>query len=54
MKPAGYWWFSHEEGGFWGPDNGDLKERCLVVLGEDQEEIELLVGEMPGGSLLCS
>ena len=31
-----------------------LKERCLVVLGEDQEEIELLVGEMSGGSLLCS
>ena len=53
MKPAGYWWFSYEEGGFWGPDNGDLKERCLVVLGEDQEEIELLVGEMPGGNLLC-
>ena len=25
-----------------------------MVLGEDQEEMELLVGEMPGGSLLCS
>ena len=27
----------------------DLKERCLVVPGEVQEEIELLAGKMPGG-----
>ena len=39
MKPTGYWWFSHGEEGFQGPGNGDLKERCLVVLfGEKKKE----------------
>ena len=38
---------SGAEGGFYGHGK-NLKEWCLVVPGEVQEEIELLAGEMPG------
>ena len=31
-----------------GPGNGNLNEKCLVISGEVQKEIELPAGEMPG------
>ena len=42
------------DGRFLGPGNGDLKEEYLVILGEVQEMMELLVKEMPENRLPCS